>query len=92
MKKAAHVIFRGRVQGVFFRANTQERAQNMGLTGWVRNTDDGSVEAFFEGEEDAVRKAIEDICRGDGMGAARVDNRQVRWQDPEGYAGFDVLR
>ncbi len=55
----AHVIFAGRVQGVFFRANTRQFAEALGLTGWVRNTSDGRVEAVFEGEEAAVRDAIE---------------------------------
>ncbi|MEM0343276.1 MAG: acylphosphatase [Thermoplasmata archaeon] len=59
MRVRAHVIFEGRVQGVFFRANTQRCAEKLGLTGWVRNTSDGRVEAVFEGEEDDVRAAIE---------------------------------
>jgi acylphosphatase len=92
MKAAAQVIFRGRVQGVFFRANTQEKAQNRGITGWVRNMDDGGVEAFFEGDEEQVRRLIDDIEGGEGMGAARVDEKQVRWLRPTGYSDFDILR
>jgi len=92
MKAAAQVIFRGRVQGVFFRANTQEKALNRGITGWVRNMDDGRVEACFEGEEDQVRHLIDDIGRGVGMGAARVDEHEVRWLRPAGYSDFDILR
>jgi acylphosphatase len=91
-RKAAHVIFEGRVQGVFFRANTQKKARGMGITGWVRNMDNGSVEAFFEGEAQDIRSIIEEISQGNGMGAARVDNSQVRWSDPECFADFDVLR
>lgn len=59
MKVRAHVIFAGRVQGVFFRANTRQFAEALGLTGWVRNTSDGRVEVMFEGEEAAVKDAIE---------------------------------
>lgn len=92
MRTAAHVIFRGRVQGVFFRANTQEKAQNRGIAGWVRNTDDGSVEAFFEGDEEDVHRLVEEIGRGEGMGAARVDEKLVRWRRPEGHCDFDILR
>lgn len=92
MKAVAQVIFRGRVQGVFFRANTQEKAQNKGITGWVRNMDDGGVEACFEGDEEQVRGLIDDIVRGEGMGAARVDEKQVRWLRPAGYSDFDILR
>lgn len=59
VKTRAHVVFEGLVQGVFFRANTKRCADTLGLTGWVRNRQDGSVEAVFEGEEDKVREAIE---------------------------------
>ncbi|MCU0859295.1 MAG: acylphosphatase [Thermoplasmata archaeon] len=52
-------MFEGLVQGVFFRANTRRCAEEMGLTGWVRNLPDGRVEAVFEGEEAKVRQAIE---------------------------------
>lgn len=59
VNKRARVIFEGLVQGVFFRANTKKCADSLGLTGWVRNRPDGSVEAVFEGEEDKVHQAIE---------------------------------
>lgn len=59
VKKRAHVVFEGLVQGVFFRANTKKCADSLGLTGWVRNRHDGSVEAVFEGEEEKVLQAIE---------------------------------
>jgi acylphosphatase len=53
-----HVTITGRVQGVFFRANTKAKAQQLGLFGWVRNQSDGSVEAIFEGPEPQVNKMI----------------------------------
>jgi len=49
--KRAHIIVRGRVQGVFFRATTQEAATRMGVGGWVKNTADGAVEIVAEGNE-----------------------------------------
>jgi len=52
-------MFEGLVQGVFFRANTRRCALERGLTGWVRNTADGRVEAVFEGEESEVMAAID---------------------------------
>jgi len=58
MRIRAHVVFEGLVQGVFFRANTRECALRHGLTGWVRNMADGSVEAVFEGEQGSVEAAI----------------------------------
>ena len=57
-KKRMHAIIKGRVQGVFFRDHTQKEAENLGLTGWVRNLSDGTVETEIEGEEQPVRTMI----------------------------------
>lgn len=54
----AHVCISGRVQGVFYRSTTRDRAEQLGLTGWVRNTSDGKVEAIFEGEETTIKDMI----------------------------------
>ena len=54
----AHVVIEGRVQGVFFRAETQNTARAHNLTGWVRNLPDGRVEAVFEGAEEDVEQVI----------------------------------
>jgi len=54
--KRIHVIIEGRVQGVFFRAFTRDEAVRLGLSGWVRNRSDGSVEALVEGEKSDVEK------------------------------------
>lgn len=54
MNVCLHVIVNGRVQGVFFRVYTQRQAKSLGLTGWVRNRPDGSVEALVEGEKEKV--------------------------------------
>ena len=62
-----HVIIRGRVQGVWFRQSTRERAEALGLTGWVRNLSDGSVEALFEGEPGAVEQALAFVREGRRM-------------------------
>lgn len=62
MKARAHVYVSGRVQGVFFRAETANLAHNLGLTGWVRNLSDGRVEALFEGEKEKVEEAVA-FCR-----------------------------
>jgi acylphosphatase len=59
MKIRAHVLVEGRVQGVFFRYETQRTARQHSLTGWVKNLPDGRVEAVFEGEEDAVEMAVQ---------------------------------
>jgi len=87
----AHVWISGRVQGVFFRAHTKELADELGLTGWVRNLPDGRVEAIFEGEEDAVKEAIEWCKRGPPL--ASVEMVEVRYERPTGeFRGFRILR
>ena len=57
-------VVQGRVQGVFFRASTQEEAERLGLRGWVRNRPDGSVETVFEGEENAVTAMVTWLHQG----------------------------
>ncbi len=81
-KKRVHVIIEGRVQGVFFRAYTQEEATRMGLTGWVRNKTDGSVEAMVEGEADEVNMMIKWFHRGSPY--ADVRNVIVSEEEPVG--------
>lgn len=89
--RAARVVFWGRVQGVWFRANAQKKASGAGLRGFVRNLEDGSVEALFEGEEAAIQSVLDEICRGSGMGKAEVRRQQVRWVEPAGqYDRFVV--
>ncbi len=85
----AHVVIHGLVQGVFFRATTREKAREHGVTGWVRNLPDGSVEALFEGEKDAVESLIR-WCHEGPLGA-RVEKVEVEWQDYRGeFTDFEV--
>ena len=77
-KIRARVIVEGRVQGVFFRHHTQEMAFRLGVTGWVKNRRDGSVEAVFEGDRERVDQIIE-WCRR-GAPEARVTGVQVNWE------------
>ena len=69
--KRVHVYISGRVQGVFFRAETQRAAIGFNLTGWVRNIADGRVEACFEGKDENIDKMLE-WCHI-GPPAARVE-------------------
>ena len=78
----------GRVQGVFFRDSTRSAAESAGVAGWVRNLDDGTVEAVFEGDEQAVSGMVE-ACRR-GPGRARVESVDVVEEAPEGLEGFEV--
>ena len=75
----AHAIISGRVQGVFYRMETQGAAHRNGVNGWVRNLPDGTVEAVFEGEKDRV-DAILDWC-WQGPSNSRVEDVKVDWQD-----------
>lgn len=88
MKVARRVQVRGLVQGVFFRAWTREEARRGGVTGWVRNCPDGSVEAHLEGELSAVRWLIDKLAYGPK--GARVGDVQVRDAEPENLAAFEV--
>ena len=90
MKARAHVFVSGRVQGVFFRSETQDEARRLGLTGWVRNRADGRVEAVFEGEKDKVEALIE-FCRR-GPPGARVTRADVTWEDYTGQFKSFTMR
>ena len=83
-----HVRIRGRVQGVFFRAEARARAESLGLAGWIRNAGDGSVEAVFEGDEERVQSMV-DWC-GRGPNGAEVDDVEAEPEEPTGEAGFSV--
>lgn len=60
--KTLRCIFKGKVQGVFFRAYTEDFAKQLGLKGWVRNLPDGTVEAVFQGEEEKIKEVIKKLC------------------------------
>jgi acylphosphatase len=81
-----HAVFRGRVQGVGFRAYVEDEAARTGVHGWVRNRRDGTVEAVFAGDGKAVEDTLA-ACRK-GSYAARVDGMEVR----EGRADELALR
>lgn len=81
-QKRIHLIVRGRVQGVYFRAATQREARRLGITGWVKNRPDGGVEMLAEGDEDAVKELAS--WANHGPSAARVDSVDIRWR---GYTG-----
>ena len=85
----ARVVISGRVQGVFFRAETQRAAEQAGVRGWVRNRADGTVEALFEGTKEAVDRVIA-WCH-QGSPASRVTDVSVIWEEFKGeYEHFRV--
>lgn len=86
----AHVFVSGHVQGVHYRASTRDAARDHGVAGWVRNLDDGRVEAVFEGGADAVAELVE-WCHT-GSSRAVVDDVSVEYEQPEGLTGFEIRR
>jgi acylphosphatase len=82
------VVVHGRVQGVFFRDSTRRLAQRHGVTGWVANRWDGSVEAVFDGDDDAVQRLVR--FAHEGPRGAEVDRVEIVEEQPEGLPGFSV--
>ena len=88
-KVRAHVLIEGRVQGVFFRAHTQDEARKRKVAGWVKNRFDGSVEAILEGEKADV-EALVAWCHK-GPPHARVKQVEVEWKSYTGeFKDFSV--
>jgi acylphosphatase len=83
------VVVHGRVQGVFFRDSTRRAAERHGVAGWVRNREDGAVEAVFEGEAAAVERLVA-FCN-DGPRGAEVERVTLAEEEPEGLRGFSVV-
>jgi len=89
--KRIQVIVHGRVQGVFFRATAQREARQNGLTGWVKNRRDGSVELVVEGEEDAVKDFL--AWSQSGPSTARVDKVETKWRSYTGeFSDFRIAK
>ena len=90
MKTRAHLFVSGRVQGVFFRSRTAEKADDIGVAGWVRNLPDGRAEAVFEGDEAPVEEMV-DFCRRGPPGSFVKDvNVQLETYTGE-YRDFKII-
>ena len=88
--KRVHVFVRGKVQEVGFRNFTKERADDVGAKGWVKNLEDGRVEAVMQGKADAVQKLLQSVSRGPAN--ARVDGVEVKEEKIAGeFADFRVI-
>jgi acylphosphatase len=89
MRAARRIVVTGRVQGVGFRVFAEAAAAREGIDGWVRNLPDGRVEAFIEGEQDAVDRVESRLRRGPPL--ARVEHVDVEDQPPSGRTtGFSI--
>lgn len=87
---AFHGYVRGRVQGVFFRAETRNTALRLGLTGWVRNTPDGAVELLVQGKPSALQAMRDWLAKGPQL--ARVDALELEACEPPALSGFEIRR
>lgn len=85
-----HCFVSGLVQGVFFRQHTQDRAIELGVTGWVKNIPDGRVEALLCGEEKSVHNMLEWLHQGSP--SAEVSGVEVLEHPLEQHSFFDILR
>jgi acylphosphatase len=89
-KRRVHVLIFGKVQGVSFRYHTYELAKKLGITGWVRNTSDGKVEAVFEGDGNKIEKILEFCKRGPSL--ARVEKVEVKEEKFKGeFKDFKIV-
>ena len=89
-KMRAHIFVRGRVQGVFFRQKTKQKAESLGVKGWIKNLDDGRVEAIFEGEEEDV-KTLVDFCKKGPKGAIVTGFTLNREQFSGEFENFEIV-
>ncbi len=88
MLMSVHLIVRGRVQGVWYRAGTREEALKLGLCGWAKNCPDGTVEIHAEGEKESLEMLIK-WCRI-GPPAAEVSSLDIEWVEPQGLVTFEI--
>jgi len=86
--EAVRLFVHGRVQGVFFRASTQKVAEGLGLTGWVKNCHDGSVEIHAEGDKEKLEELVAWCRRGPPL--ASVSDIDLNWIEAEGLHAFDI--
>ena len=82
------MVIHGQVQGVFFRDTTRRLAEQHGVAGWARNNRDGTVEAVFEGEPEAVERLV--AFAREGPRGAVVQGVDVQDEGEEGLRGFDI--
>ena len=89
MMKTVHVLISGKVQGVWFRANTKKQAEKQDVCGWVKNTADGKVEAVFQGSTDVVDDLVQWCHQGSSL--SNVINIDVKIiQTDETFKGFNI--
>ena len=87
--KCIHIVVSGKVQGVFFRAHTRDKAQELGLKGYVKNLPDGGVEVVAQGQEDKLNELIE-FCKKGPESAEVTDVKIEEISSEEEFDDFEV--
>ena len=87
--KCVHLIVSGRVQGVLFRDNTRKKATELGLTGYAKNLDDGTVEVVAQGDEEKINELVDFIKKGPGI--AKIENIQIKHKELENFKNFEII-
>lgn len=87
--KSIHLIVSGKVQGVFFRDNTRKKAEELGIKGYAKNLQNGTVEIIVEGDEEKINELIDFIKKGPGI--ARVKDIKLKHKKPENFKSFKVF-
>jgi len=88
-KARISMIIKGQVQGVFFRYETKKEAERLGLTGLVKNNNDGNVEILAEGDKNKLEELAK-WCKS-GPDSAQVENVEIKWQEYNGrFEGFEI--
>lgn len=83
-----HLIVSGKVQGVFFRANTKRKADELGIKGYARNLENGNVEMAVQGEEEKINELIRFIKNGPGI--SKVENMKATKKELENFKSFEI--
>ncbi len=86
--KSINIIVKGNVQGVFFRSNTERKAKELGLVGYVKNMDNGEVEIRIEGSEKKIKNFIE-FCESN-PGSSEVSDIKIENKELVGYRNFTI--
>lgn len=90
MKSCRRCLVKGRVQGVFFRQSTLEQAEMLGITGWVRNLDNGDVECVICGETDTIEQMLAWLKRGpERAQVIQMYSEEMPWED---HGDFKITR
>jgi acylphosphatase len=88
--KTIHLLVKGKVQGVFYRATAKKIAESFGITGWIKNTKDGNVEATAYGDEEALNAFI-NWCKK-GPDKAKVEEIVITGKEPQSLNEFSIIR